>query len=149
MKIKLHFGDYFNDGHGRYETVIAEVPKLENVSRAIKDVKKKYPCFFSTFAADAYDSSIGLEVERALLETNYPVERFKVSNDDIRYEEFTSLEALFNSDEWKKMRTPSSFDFIIDGVIWVLNAFGAGIEMSEEENSFYFDFECGYGWFYE
>lgn len=150
MLMYLYFGDYYNDGHGRFQHILVDAPSQENVEKAIREVKYEFPDFFDTFAADAWDSSIGPDVEKALLKTKYPIEKFKFTNDDPSFESFTSLEELFQSDFWKYERGYSiySMDFVMDAVIWVLNFYDAGIIPADIKYP-WFDFECGYGLFYD
>ena len=129
MKIHLYFGDYWGDGHGKSYLQVIEAPSEEHVRLTRKKVEEQYPHFFSTFAYDYEDCSIGPEVEQALLDTNYPMERFLDTNDDIGFEGFDSLEEFFNSDLWIKKyeRQIFTIEFVADAIIWVLNHFGAEI----------------------
>lgn len=150
MLMYLYFGDYYNDGHGRFQHILIDAPSQGDIERAIREVKYEFPDFFDTFAADAWDGSIGPDVEKALLRTKYPIAKFKFTNDDPSFEPFTSLEELFQSDFWKYERKHNiySMDFVIDAVIWVLNFYDAGIIPADIKYP-WFDFGCGYGLFYD
>lgn len=149
MRMNLYFGDYFNDGHGQYHQVPVEVPSEQHLHDTIKKVEEKYPDFFDTFCRDYENQTIGPEVEKALLDTNYPVERFAETNDDIRWEQFESLVQLFTSQLWEEcghsVNTP---EFVADAIIWVLNAFGGQIIPIEVPRCPCYQFSSGYGMFW-
>lgn len=150
MRMNLYFGDYFNDGHGRYYTQPIEIPSQERLDDAINRVKERYPGFFDTFACDFEDASIGIDVERALLETDYPISRFIETNDESIFENFESLPQLFSSEWWEveQDRTICSIEFVADAVIWVLNAFGAEITPVIAAKVPCHQFGSGYGLFW-
>lgn len=145
----LHFGDYYNDGHGRYHTVTVEIPSEQHLRAAVAQVEEKYPGFFDTFCIGYEDQSIGPDVEKALLETDYPVEKFAETNDDIVWDQFETLSQLFFSDIWTDAESGygvTSINFIVDAIVWVLNAFGAEITVMPKNPNY--TFSSGYGMFY-
>ena len=132
MKMYLPFGDWSHDGHGQYEKVLIDAPSMEHLLKAQKQITEKYDRFFWQGFADEYeDATITEDIEKALIETNYPIERFKESMDDSRYEEFTSLKEIFESEEWESYVT---LDLVIDAFIWLLNAYGAEITRLDDKD---------------
>lgn len=149
MLMDLHFGDYYNDGHGRYHTVTVEIPNEQHLHAAIAQVKEKYPNFFDTFCHGYEDQSIGPDVEKALLETDYPAEKFAETNDDVIWDQFETLSQLFSSEIWADAESGqgvTSINFVVDATVWVLNAFGAEITVMPKNPSH--EFSSGYGMFY-
>ena len=154
MKMYLPFGDWSHDGHGQYEKVLIDAPSMEHLLKAQKQITEKYDKFFWRGFADEYeDATITENIEKALIETNYPIERFKENMDDSRYEEFTSLKEIFESEEWEGYVT---LDLVIDAFIWLLNAYGAQITRvyEKEDIPMICNWTChgfetvGYGCFY-
>lgn len=143
----LCFGDYYNDGHGRYHQTTIEIPSEKHLNQAIERVKKIYPHFFDTFCVHYDDRTIGTEVEKALIDTKYPMERFSILNDDVWFDQFESLEQMFASDKWKEFRCVHSIEFVADAIIWVLNAFDAEIILIDDRNYPRHQFSAGYGMF--
>lgn len=149
MRMNLYFGDYYDDGHGKYHEVPVEVPSVEHLHETIRKVTERYPRFFDTFCRQYEDQTIGIDVERALLETNYPMSRFVETNDDIQWEQFETLPQLLSSDYWEECgHVVNSIEFVADAVIWVLNAFGGEIIPIEVPRCPCYQFGCGYGMFW-
>lgn len=145
----LYFGDYYNDGHGRYHQVTVEVPSQEHLNQSIARVKKIYPDFFDTFCEHYEDQTIGPDVEKALIDTEYPMERFSILNDDVYFDQFESLAQMFASKEWDEHgRCVHTIEFVADAIIWVLNAFDAEIIPLGDHNCPHHQFSAGYGMFY-
>ena len=155
MKFYIPFGDYSGDGHKQYCNVLVSAPSMEGVAVAQKFYEEKYGKWFWAHYADEYDnSSITSEIEQALLDTNYPIERFSQCQDDIRFDDFETLEELFKSDFWKEEWEHNiTLDTCIDTFIWLLNA--AGAEIMREPDYPVIGWSCeqfksvGYGCFYE
>ena len=155
MKFYIPFGDYSGDGHKQYCNVLVSAPSMEGVAAAQKFYEEKYDEWFWRKYADDYgDPSITPEIEQALLDTNYPIERFSQYQDDISFDDFKTLEELFNSDFWKKeWKHNITLDTCIDTFIWLLNA--AGAEIMREPDYPVIGWSCGqfksvgYGCFYD
>ena len=143
MKFYIPFGDYSGDGHKQYCNVLVSAPSMEGVAAAQKFYEEKYDgWFWNNYADDYGDSSITPEIEQALLDTNYPLERFSHCQDDIRFDDFETLEELFKSDFWKEEWEHNiTLDTCIDTVIWLLNA--AGAEIIREEQYPVIGWSCG------
>lgn len=143
MKFYIPFGDYSGDGHKQYCNVLVSAPSMEGVAAAQKFYEEKYDNWFWAHYADEYgNSSITLEIEQALLDTNYPLERFSQCQDDIRFDDFETLEELFKSDFWKEeWGHDITLDACIDTFIWLLNA--AGAEIVREEQYPVIGWDCG------
>ena len=133
MKMYLPFGDWSNDGHGKYEKILIDAPSMQHVRDAQIRITEKYDRFFwSGFANEYEESYITEEIQNELIETNYPVERFKEKMDDSDYEEFTTLKEVFDSEYWEGYVTLA---FVIDAFIWLLNAHGAEITILDEKEN--------------
>lgn len=92
MKAYLPFGDPSNDGHGQCKMVLVEVPHLTAVSEAEQRIKEKYDqWFFSGFAEDCNEPFLSEDIWKALIETDYPIERFRVKEDSNDWEDVNSL----------------------------------------------------------
>lgn len=124
MKMYLPFGDYWHCGHGQYKTVLVEVPNQRSVFEAECRVKEKYGRnFFKGFACDYDDPSFDELVWKALIETEYPVERFKKIDNTNEFDDVNSLSEVLSIDSSPCI----DIDFCIDAYIWLVNAFGAEI----------------------
>ena len=155
MKFYIPFGDYSGDGHKQYCNILVSAPSMEGVVDAQKFYEEKYGDeFWRNYADDYGDSSITPEIEQALLDTNYPLERFSHYQDDISFNDFETLEELFKSDFWKEEWEHNiTLDTCIDTFIWLLNA--AGAEIIRDEQYPVISWNCGqfksvgYGCFYD
>ena len=157
MKMYLPFGDWSNDGHGRYEKILIEAPSMQQIRDAQIKIEEQYGKFFWSEFAEEYDNpTIGENVQKALLETKYPIERFAESMDDIRFDEYASLAKLFESEFWNEQQEwYVCLDLVIDAFIWLLNAYGAQIiRLSDSEIPMICNWTCngfetvGYGCFW-
>ena len=135
MKMYLPFGDWSDDGHGKYEKILIDAPSMEHLLEAQKNISAIYGNRFWDEFANEYDEPfIGDKVQRALVDTNYPVARFAHYLDDIKAGKFNSIEELFNSEWWNvEAECYVTLDLAIDAFIYLLNAYGAGITKLEEE----------------
>lgn len=132
MKMFLPFGDWSDDGHGKYEKILIDAPSMEHLLEAQKKITQDYDRFFwQGFAEEYEDPTITEDIMDALVKTNYPVENFKKYMDDIRYEDYNTLEEAFGSDEFSE-DCFVTLDFVIDAFIWLLNAYGAEITRLDE-----------------
>ena len=137
MKFFIPFGDWSNDGHGRYETVLVEAPSMEHLLNAQIKIKEKYgDYFFSSFANDYGESYIGECVWQALIDTNYPFVRLLEKQDDRGLEKYHSLteilEFVRHYEEEDEDNLWLTLETVKDTFIWLLNAFGAEIKVCEE-----------------
>ena len=138
MKFFIPFGDWSNDGHGRYKTVLVEAPSMEHLLNAQIKIKEKYgKYFFSSFANDYGEPFLGEQVWQALIDTNYPIEHFHETQDDIVWDKCNSIAeviALTESEDKDSEYNNISLtlETVIDAFIWLLNAYGAEIRVCEE-----------------
>lgn len=148
MLINLYFGDYYDDGHGHYYHTCVEAESADIISAAKEKIKEDYPHFFDQLAYHYMDNSIGPEVEKALLAASYPAERFCEKMDDTEYDEFESLEAIFNSELWEdNEHRIYTIELVADIVIWMLNYYGANVIEVEKPKYPTVTFTAGYGLF--
>lgn len=151
MKMYLPFGDWSDDGHGKYKNILIEAPSMEHLLNAQTRIKEKYgKCFFQGMAHDYEKSNFTPEVWQALLDTNYPIDRFVVVEDTNEWDGMTSMEEVLAADPNPYL----SLDFVIDAFIWLLNAYGAEIVPSDEDIPTICNWTChgfetvGYGCFW-
>lgn len=153
MKMYIPFGDWSNDGHGRYEKVLVEAPSLEHVKAAQDRLLEKYGKeFFEGYATEYEENNLRPKHWQALIDTNYPIERYIELEDTYLWTDMKSLNDVLNEEENPYV----GIDFIIDSFIWLLNAFGADIERldDKEDIPMLCNWSCrgfktvGYGCFY-
>lgn len=131
MKMYLPFGDWSGDGHGRYEKCLIDAPSMEHLLNIQKQIKIKYgQSFFEDMAGDYEKPFLSEQNWQALIDTNYPIERFQKKENINNWDDYSSLQEVLKEDDCPMV----SLDFVIDAFIWLLNAFGAEIIMCEEEN---------------
>lgn len=124
MKMYLPFGDWSDDGHGKYEKVLIEAPSMEHLLRAQMALKEQYGADFFRGYADNYEESYLSEtIWQAIIESGYPVERVAVVEDSNDWESCASIEEFLRDDP----NPCISLDFVIDSFIWLLNWKGAEI----------------------
>lgn len=136
MKFFIPFGDWSDDGHGKYVTVLVEAPSMDHLLEAQKKIKAKYgEHFFSDFANHYEEPYLSEENWQALIDTNYPVERFKEYEDDIRYENCKDIAEVVELGPYEDSYSDKIFvtlAVVKDTFIWLLNAFGAEIQVCED-----------------
>ena len=154
MKMYLPFGDWSDDGHGKYEKVLIEAPSMEHLRKAQIEIEEIYgKDFWRGFAEEEYeDPTLSEKVQAALLESSYPIERFAKFRDDCKVDKFNNLNEFFQSDYYIDYWV--NLDLVVDAFIWLLNWKGAEITRSEEEIPMICNWTChgfetvGYGCFY-
>lgn len=151
MKMYLPFGDWSDDGHGKYKNVLIEAPSMGHLLNAQKRIKEKYgEYFFQGMARDYEESNFTPDVWQALIDTDYPIDRFVVVEDTNEWDGMTSLQEVLAVDPNPYL----SLDFVIDAFIWLLNAYGAEIIPSDEDIPMICNWTChgfetvGYGCFW-
>ncbi len=129
MKMYIPFGDWSDDGHGKYDKVLVEAPSMQSLSDAQKRICEKYgKNFFDSYANQYDDSRLSEVIWQALADTKYPIERL------IEYEEvndwygYKSIEDMITAD----FNPYLSLEFVEDSFIWLLNAFDAKITKLKE-----------------
>jgi hypothetical protein len=119
------------DGHGRYETILVEAPSMEHLLNAQIKIKEKYgKYFFSSFANEDETPYFIDTIWQALIDTNYPIERFKEKQDNIIWEKCSSISEaikLSKTDEYGYDDISIELELVKDAFIWLLNAFDAEI----------------------
>ena len=130
MKMYIPFGDWSNDGHGRYEKILVDAPSMNHLLEAQVKIKTIYGKFFFRGMADSYDEPyFEEEIWQALIDTNYPIEQFKEKQDNSYWEECQTLQEVLALEE----NPVVTLDFVVDAFIWLLNAFGAEITQLDDE----------------
>lgn len=131
MKMYLPFGDWSDDGHGRYEKILIEAPSMEHLLNAQNKIKEIYGASFFSGMAECYQEPYFTEtVWKALKNTNYPIERI------IKYDYYNDWNGIKSIDQMLE-EDPNpylSLDLVADAFIWLLNCYGAEIVQVEEEH---------------
>ena len=69
MQFYIPFGDWSDDGHGKYVSVLVEAPSMELLLEAEKKIKEKYGNdFFEGFANNYEEPFLSESVKKALEE---------------------------------------------------------------------------------
>lgn len=130
MKMYIPFGDWSDDGHGKYERVLVEAPSMEWVKDAQDCILKLYgKNFFETYAQNYEEPTLSKENWKALIDCGYPIERLAYYDDVNDWTDVISLEEALMID----YNPHVSLEFVIDSFIWLLNKFGAKIERLDEK----------------
>ena len=141
-KIQLHFGDYWNDGHGLYRTVFVETPKTcDEIRQLSYEVQREYPEFKYGFADEYGEPYFSKHIWDILVRLGYPIERFRKAMDDRQYNEYKTL-----ADVPLDWETYVTIDLVADVWIWMLNLHGAGLTVVEDMDE-HIAFDFGYGCF--
>lgn len=147
MKFYIPFGDWSNDGHGRYKNLLVEANSMVDVVFAQKKIKEKYgKDFFYHFANIYQEPRISEEILQALCDTDYSVKEFYLSLmcydydeeyqwDEIKVEKadpqtFKEFVELIEWNSESCINLP--LETIISMFIHLLNAFGAGIKVCQD-----------------
>lgn len=145
MKIHLPFGDWSRDAHGYSIDILIDAPDLQTVRNAQIKIEEKYgEKFWRDYANEYEEPYLGETQWQALIDAKYPIENFKKYQDDIIFENYHSLEEIYQKHivEELPLRNDEikpgvyiTLDTIIDSFIWLLNAHGAQIKrLSDEED---------------
>ncbi len=125
MKMYIPFGDWSDDGHGKYERILVEAPSMEYLLNAQSRIKAIYgQDFFNGFARDYDEPYLSPIIWQALKETNYPVE------DSIEFLDEVDPAKLFESD----YNPAVTLDFVVDSFIWLLNAYGGEVTQLDKRD---------------
>ena len=144
-KYQFHFGDYYNDGHGRYITLHCLSPKSEQELRDISaQVLDNFPEL-----DDWVDNGLCInygeyrpcyKVWKAIQSVNYPRERVC---------DFVGF-AYDQHKDWEDMLGDENLfctaEFVADIWIWFMNYFGAELTIVEDD-AVHFNYHFGYGCF--
>ena len=133
----LTFGDYYNDGHGQYRSVLVKVHG--DIEEAERKLNEAYPNLY--LASDYEDNTLNDDVWEALSKYGYTGEQYAAAADDNDYSNMTFEEIRAYV---KVHEEGACISLVMDIAIFLLNAFGAGIEKVECEARHYND---GYGCF--
>ncbi len=124
MKMYIPFGDWSDDGHGKYDKVLVDAPSMKALYDAQKCLCARYGNDFFDGYADQYEeSTLSPVIWQALKDTNYPIERLIEYEDTNNWSGMTSIDDVLEYD-------PNPYvclDFVEDTFIWLLNAFDAEI----------------------
>ena len=129
MKMYLPFGDWSDDGHGKYEKILIEAPSMEHLLNAQNKIKEVYGASFFSGMAEHYEEPHFTEdVWQALKDSHYPIERI------IKYDYYNDWRGIESIDQLlEEDRNPYiHLDLIVDAFIWLLNWKGAEIVQAEE-----------------
>lgn len=147
QKFYIPFGDWSDDGHGKYEKILVQAPSMEHlleVQNRIKDIYGKD--FFEGFAQEYEESSFSETVWQALVDCNMPIDYL---------EEEHNIYNCKNLEDFLKINSNPyvSIDIVINAFIWLLKSHGA-IIIQESDYKMICNWTCpgfktvGYGCFY-
>lgn len=124
MKMYLPFGDWSDDGHGKYEKILIDAPSMEHLLKAQQVIKARFGDHFFDHMADDYEEPyLGEDVWEALIATNYPIEGMWNYEENNDWSDCSSLQECLDADP----NPAVSLSFLIDAFIWLLNQEGAQI----------------------
>ena len=124
MKMYLPFGDWSDDGHGKWDKLLIDAPSMEHLLNAQKKIKAIYGDHFFDGMADHYEEPhFSEDVWQALKDSNYPIERMWETEDWNDWSDCNSIDEVLAADEYPSL----SISFIMDVFIWLLNWQGAEI----------------------
>lgn len=124
MKMYLPFGDWSDDGHGKWDKVLIDAPSMEHLLNAQKKIKAIYGDHFFDGMADQYEEPhFSEDIWQALKDSNYPIERMWETEDWNDWSDCNSIDEVLAEDEYPSL----SLNFIMDVFIWLLNWQGAEI----------------------
>ena len=124
MKMYLPFGDWSDDGHGKWDKVLIDAPSMEHLLNAQKKIKAIYGEHFFDGMADQYEEPhFSEDIWQALKDSNYPIERMWETEDWNDWSECNSIDEVLAVDACPSL----SLSFIMDAFIWLLNWQGAEI----------------------
>jgi len=133
MKAYLPFGDWSNDGHGRCHRLLVEINSMEDVSLAQDKIRKEYgEYFFYDFADDYCDDSLSYECWKALFDHGIK-DVFPAAMVSDEFESWKEIEERVESPEDEYNNFSVSLEFVEQAFIWLLNKFGAHIELLQED----------------
>jgi len=124
MKMYIPFGDWSDDGHGKYDKVLVDAPSMTQLFNAQQAIKFEYGEHFFDGMADQYEEPhFSDDVWQALKDSNYPIERMWETEDWNDWSECNSIDEVLAVDACPSL----SLNFVIDAFIWLLNWKGAEI----------------------
>lgn len=124
MKMYLPFGDWSDDGHGKWDKVLIDAPSMEHLLNAQKKIKAIYGDHFFDGMAEHYEEPhFSEDIWQALKDSNYPIERMWETEDWNDWSDCNSIDEVLAEDEYPSL----SLNFIMDAFIWLLNWQGAEI----------------------
>ena len=130
MKMYIPFGDWSDDGHGKYEKVLVDAPSMQNLLDAQNRICDTWgKSFFDGFAKEYEEPKLSDVIWEALIYTKYPIERFIEKEEVNDWKDCVSLSDVLQNDPSPYV----SLSFVEDAFIWLLNAYGAQITLLEEK----------------
>lgn len=131
MKMYLPFGDWSDDGHGKWDKVLIDAPSMEHLLNAQKKIKAIYGDHFFDGMADQYEEPhFSEDIWQALKDSNYPIERMWETEDWNDWSECNSIDEVLAVDAYPSL----SLSFIMDAFIWLLNWQGAEIKRLDSKD---------------
>ena len=131
MKMYIPFGDWSDDGHGKYDKVLVDAPSMTQLFNAQQAIKFEYGEHFFDGMADQYEEPhFSDDVWQALKDSNYPIERMWETEDWNNWSDCNSIDEVLAADACPSL----SLNFVIDAFIWLLNWKGAEIERLDSKD---------------
>lgn len=141
-RIYIPFGDWANDGHGRYEKVMVLARSEENLRQAVDNIREKYgERIFDGIASNYQDGSISEEVYKILVDNHYDFENLTTTED--------CLSPLGGWQNYVKEGFGLMLETVQNIYFFLLRLGGAIFEVSQEEIPLFTYESVGYGCFYD
>lgn len=146
-KFYIPFGDWSDDGHGKYVNILVQAPSMERLLETQKRIKCIYgEDFFEGFAQNYEENEFSETVWKALVDCDMPVEYLEDGYD------ISGCETL--EDFLKIDPNPAVYiDTTVNAFLWLMNSHGALITR-EPDYPMICNWTCrgfetvGYGCFY-
>jgi hypothetical protein len=149
IRIYIPFGDWSNDGHGRYERVMVLAQSMEDLRQAVDNIREKYgPHIFDEIANEYGYSGISENIYNILVDNGYDfskVGELEDIADDYApegWQEYIKNE-IVNNHNGLMLTT------IEDIYFFLLRLGGARFEVCKDDIPMFTYESVGYGCFYD
>lgn len=121
QKFYIPFGDWSDDGHGKYINILVQAPSMEHLLEVQNRIKNIYgKDFFEGFAQDYEENLFSEKIWQALVDCNMPLDYLV---DEYNISGYETLE-----DFLKVRPNPEVYiDTTINAFLWLMNSHGASI----------------------
>ena len=121
QKFYIPFGDWSDDGHGKYVNILVQAPSMEHLLEVQNHIKNIYgKDFFEGFAQNYEENVFSEKIWQALVDCNMPLDYLV---DEYNISGYETLE-----DFLKVRSNPEVYiDTTINAFLWLMNSHGASI----------------------
>ena len=132
MKAYLPFGDWSQDGHKQYETILVEIDNMKDLLKAQKKIMEIYGSDFFKNYANVYNiPKISLKGWQALIDNDMPLEIVKNDSEALHWDKFKNVKHIFNL--YYPDEPFLDIGFVEQSFIWLLNQYGANIKVCDKD----------------